>query len=210
MGIVQRPMSAVARAVLISFTVLVLASSTAMAQRSDSAVAKAIQDAMTYARTLPDSFGGAWLVDGGAAMAFTHRATDEQIADVLGRIEPWVAISVVRVDHSEAEITAAKEAISLAVRTDELPFITGVGTDIENNAVRVSIEPQWFEVCQAGVLARFAPMRMIFESSGGDIGLDSTPVPAGSPSASLPPGCLPPTSPSPSMGTPSPAPTIPS
>ncbi len=68
----------------------------------------------------------------------------------------------------------------------------GLGTDLKRNAVVVSIAPEWFDICQAGVLAGFAPMRILFESSAGDIGPDSTPLPAGSPSTSLPPGCLPP------------------
>jgi hypothetical protein len=193
MGIVQGPVSAAARAVLIAVALLAVVSWVGLAQRSSEELLRAIRDARAHARTMPEAFGGAWLVDDGSVVfAFTHRATDEQIADVLGRIESWVPVTLSRVDWSEAEIDATKAAISDASRAGEFPFLTGIGTDIERNAVVVSIAPEWYDLCQAGLLARFGPVRIIFESSGGDIGLDSTPVPPASPSASLPPDCLPP------------------
>jgi hypothetical protein len=200
----------VVRTALATLCLTALVSTGTPAQTSVPDVSEAIVDAMVYARMMPEAFGGVWLTDGGAAavFAFTHRATDAQIEDVLGHVPEGVPVTVVRVDWSETEITAAKEAISLAARTGELPFVNGIGIDLEHNAVLVYITPQWFETCQAGVLARFSPMRILFESNAGDIGLDSTPVPPESPSASPPPGCLPPPgwSPVPSMVAPSSAP----
>lgn len=194
MNTVRWRMITVIRIALATLCLTVLVSTGSPAQTSVPDVSEAVVDALFYARTMPDAFGGVWLTDddSGAVFAFTHRATDAQIEDVLGHVPDEVPVTVVRVDWSEAEITAAKEAISLAARSGELPFVNGIGTDLENNAVVVYITPEWFDICRAGVLARFAPMRILFESSAGDIGLDETPMPARSPSASLPPGCLPP------------------
>jgi hypothetical protein len=179
------------------------------AQPSRSQVGKAVQAAMTYARTLPDVFGGLWLTDRGAVFAFTHRATDAQIEDVLSRIKPGIPVTTVRVEWSEAELDATQDAIVDFVQIQGPPqVLTGVGTDIVNNAVLVGILPEYFEVCQAGLTARFAPVRLLFESSGPDRGLpeptptpDATPSPTSPPEWSLPPACLPPSSPGPS-GTP--------
>jgi hypothetical protein len=92
--------------------------------------------------------------------------------------------------------------------------LTGVGTDIVNNAVLVGILPEYFEVCRAGLTARFAPVRLLFESSGPDRGLpeptptpDATPSPTPSPDGSVPPACAPPSSPGPSVVAPSASPT---
>jgi hypothetical protein len=176
------------------------------AQPSRSQVGKAVQEAMAYARTLPDAFGGLWLTDEGAVFAFTHRATHEQIADVLSRIKRGIPVTTVRVDWSDAEIAATKDAIVDFVQTQGPPqVVMGVGTDLQGNAVLVGILPEYFEVCQAGLTARFAPVRLRFESSGPDRGLpeptstpDATASPTPSPDGSLPPACLPPSSPEPS------------
>jgi hypothetical protein len=102
------------------------------------------------------------------------------------------------------------------VQTQGSPqVLTGVGTDIVNNAVLVGILPEYFEVCQAGLIARFAPVRLLFESSGPDRGLpEPTPTPNATPSPTpsldgrVPPACLPPSSPGPS-GTPMLPPVLP-
>jgi hypothetical protein len=190
---------------LVAVAVLAFASPAAMAQPSRSDVANAVQDAMIYARTMPDAFGGVWVTDDGAVFAFTARATDEQVADVLGRVTAGIPVSTVRVDWAEAELDATTDAITDAMGADELSFVTGVGPDLPNNAVRVSIAPEFYDVCQAGLIARFGPVRLLFESSPGDTGAQpspagsSAPSPSGSP-APLPPGCLPPPSPFPSAG----------
>jgi hypothetical protein len=167
------------------------------AQPSRSQAGRAVQAAMAYARTLPDVFGGVWLTDQGAVFAFTHRATDEQIAEVLSRIRPGIPVTTVRVDWSEAELDATQDAITDFAQTQGPPqVLTGVGTDIVNNAVLVGILPEYFEVCQAGLTARFAPVRLLFESVGPDRGLpEPTPMPGATPSptqslhASVPPAC---------------------
>jgi hypothetical protein len=190
-----------ARAALATMYLTAIVSTGALAQTSGPDVSEAIDDAIIYARTMPEAFGGVWLTDddSGAVFAFTHRATDVQIEDVLARVPEGVAITVVRVDWSEAELDATTEAITDALVARELPFVTGVGPDLPNNAVLVGIVPEYFEACQAGIVARFGPVRIVFESSEPDRG---TAASAAAPGSSLPPGCLP----SPSM---SPTPTGP-
>lgn len=166
---------------------------------------KAIGDAIERARELGDAFGGAWLEGDGVVFAFTHRATDEQIAEVLGLIKAGTPVETVRVDWSEAELDATQTAITDAmVALGGRTFVNGVGTDLRRNAVVVSISPKYYEVCQAGLLARFGPVRLLFERSEGDVGAqgdsdaEGSPVPSGSPEP-LPEGCLPPPSPLPSL-----------
>jgi hypothetical protein len=203
------------RAAILALAVSVPLALPSVAQPSRSQVGKAVQEAMAYARTLPDASGGLWLTDEGAVFAFTHRATDEQTADVLSRIRPGIPVMTVRVDWSEAEIAATKDAIVDFVQTQGPPHVVvGVGTDTENNAVRVALLPEYFEVCQAGLTARFAPVRLLFESSGPDRGLpeptptpDATTSPTSSPAVSVPSVCLPPSSPEPSVVEPSAGPT---
>src|SRR5262245_5464204 len=97
--------------VLTGLAVSMAVTAPAAAQPSRSEVGKAVQEAMRYARTLPDAFGGLWLTDEGVVFAFTHRATDEQIADVLSRIRSGIPVTTVRVDWSEAELDATQDAI---------------------------------------------------------------------------------------------------
>lgn len=202
-----RQAAAVALAAFVAVSLLAVASPTALARPSRSEVGKAVQDAMQFARTLPDAFGGVWLTDAGAVFAFTHRATDDQIADVLDRIESWVPVSTVRVDWSEAELRATQDAITEdAMVGQERPLVvTGVGVSLPDNAVVVSIRPDLFDVCQAGLQARYGPVRLLFESSPGDTGAQASPTGSSSPTSSaspvpLPPICVPPASPGP-LGT---------
>lgn len=177
----------------------------ALAQPSNSEIADGILDAMIHARTLPDAFGGAWIADDRAVFAFTARATDEQVADVLGRVKKGIPVTTVQVDWSEAELDATADAITDAmVALGDRAFVNGVGTDLKRNAVVVSMFPEYFEVCQAGLLARFGLVRLVFESSPGDTGAQGEPGAPASPAASgspepLPEGCLPPPSPLPSI-----------
>ena len=191
MRLSHRRVTALSLAALMAVSLFAVTSPTALAQPSRSDVAEAVQDAMIHARTMPDAFGGVWLTDDGAVFAFTHRATDEQIADVLGRISAGIPVTTVRVDWSEAELRATKDAIGDAAVAREITFVTGVGVDLPDNAVLVSIAPEYFDVCQAGLLARFGPVRLLFESSPGDRGTQSSPSASASPDP-LPSGCLPP------------------
>lgn len=194
------------RRAIASLTMLALALILAAPVAAAQVGYKAIGDAIERARELDDVFGGAWLEGDGVVFAFTRRATDEQVADVLALIRPGTPVTTVLVDWSEAELDATNEAITDALVGRELTFVTGVGTDLKNNAVVVSIHPRYFEICQAGLVARYGPVRLLFERSEGDVGAeghpgaDASPAPSGSPAASLPPGCLPPASPGPSLG----------
>lgn len=180
-------------------TLLALVMTTAIpvaAQPSEQVPEEAIRDAIDHARSMPDAFGGVWLTHGGVVFAFTFRATDAQITEVLDLVEPGTRMATVRVDSSEAELDAAHEAIMDAVIAGELTFVTGVGTSIQENALVISIVPDLYEVCQGGLLARFGSVRLLFELSAGDAGRQGTTepmslVPSGSPLV-LPPGCLPP------------------
>ncbi len=165
---------------------------------------KAIGAAIERARELDDAFGGVWLEGDGVVFAFTHRATDAEIAEVLGLVRPGTPVTTVRVDWSEAELDATHEAITDYMVANDVRFVTGVGTDPKRNAVVVGILPQWFDACQAGLVTRFGPVRIVVEPSGFDVGAEGnseTTAPAaasGSPEPSLPPGCLPLASPGPS------------
>jgi hypothetical protein len=185
------------------------------AEPSQGQVLQAIRDAKDLARTMPDAFGGLWLDASSVTFAFTHRATDTQITEVLALIEPWVPLTVVRVDWSLAELDATQDAIVGYAQSQGPPFfVTGVGTDQERNAVVVGLVPEYYEVCQAGLIARFGPVRLLFGSSGPDRGLpeptptpDATAPPTPSMDVSIPPACLPPSSPEPSVVVPSAGPT---
>lgn len=121
----------------------------------------------------------------------THRATDEQIAEVLALIEEWVPLTVVRVDWSEAELHATLEALDEAF-DQEPPFLSGAGVSLRDNAVEVAIRPRYFEVCQAGLRARYGPVRLLFVSSGPDRGVpEPTPTPDTTPSPTPFPFALP-------------------
>ena len=201
------------RAALATLCLTALVSTGTLAQTSGPDVSEVIDEAMLYARTMPEAFGGVWLTDddSGAVFAFTPRATDAQIEDVLGHVPEGVPVTVVRVDHSEAELDATTEAISDAMVARELTFVTGVGPDLPKNAVLVGILPQYFDACQAGILARFGPVRIVFESTGPDTEAAASTAPSADPAASPPPGCLPPPgwSPVPSGPVTSPAPSQP-
>lgn len=206
-----RRIAATAVATLVAASLLVTVKPAALAQPSNSEIADGIEDAMLYARTLPDAFGGAWITDDGAVFAFTARATEEQVADVLGRVNEGIPVTTVKVDWSEAELDATQDAITDAAVARELTFVTGVGTDLKENAVVVSLLPQYFEVCQSGLVARFGPVRLLFEPSEGDVGTQGDSDASASPAASgspepLPAGCLPPPSPLPSILTPAASP----
>jgi len=186
------------------------------AQPSQDEVLNAIGDATDLARTMPDAFGGLWLDESDVTFAFTHRATDEQIAEVLALIEEWVPLTVVRVDWSEAELQATLEALDEAF-DQEPPFLSGAGVDIRNNAVEVAIRPRYFAVCQAGLRARYGPVRLLFVSSEPDRGVpepthtpDAMPSPTPFPFA-LPEACTLPegASPVPSVLAPTTAPGSP-
>jgi len=90
--------------------------------------------------------------------------------------------------------------------------VRGVGPDLASKrGDRSSITPEWDNACQAGLIARFGPVRLLFESSPVDTGAQSSPAVSSSPEPSgspvpPPPGCLPPASPFSSAGaSPSPA-----
>lgn len=211
MRVVSRRMAAV---LLMSLLSLASIAPPIAAQSEGRVSSGAIRDAVAHARTMPEAFGGVWIVDEGAVFAFTHRATDEQIAEVLDLVRPGTRVATVRVESSEAELRSTYEAIRDAVSAGELTFVTGIGTAIQQNAVVVSIVPELYEVCQTGLLARFGSVRLLFEPSAGDVGTQttdapsSTAAPSGSP-AEQPPGCLPPPSSSQEPGSPpseSPAP----
>src|SRR5690349_7384557 len=71
-----------------------------------------IESAVMWAETMPDAFGGVWLSDGGAVFAFTHRATDAQVTEVLGLVEAGIPVTTVRVDWSEPELREVQHAIA--------------------------------------------------------------------------------------------------
>lgn len=181
----------IATACLAAMVSLALTAVPVTAQPSQDEVSEAISDAWNHARTMPDAFGGHWFDGSDVTFAFTHRATDEQIAEVLALIEEWVPLTVVRVDWSETELSATLDALDEAF-DQEPPFLSGAGVSLRDNAVEVAIRPRYFEVCQAGLRARYGPVRLVFVSSEPDRGVpEPTPTPDVTPSPSPFPFALP-------------------
>jgi hypothetical protein len=114
-------------------------------------------------------FGGVWLTDEGAVFAFTYRATDAQIADVLSHLESWVPYTTVRVDFSEAELNAVSERV-LEDGLNPETGVMSVGVDLIGNAVVIGILPAGFCARQAELQQRYGEVRLTFVATEGDVG----------------------------------------
>ncbi len=172
-----------------------------------SQVSKAILGARDYARSLDDVFGGVWITDDGAVFAFTYRATDAQVADVLAHLESWVPYATTRVESSEAELNAVADRVLEDVKAGELPYLRSIEVDIQGNAVVIGIVPAESCARQAELHQRYREVRLVFRATEGDLGAsEASPGPATTAPATVAPTpsaspCTPLASPAPSASS---------
>ncbi|MFN8519071.1 MAG: hypothetical protein U0667_06715 [Chloroflexota bacterium] len=142
----------------------------------------AVTAARDYARSLDDTFGGAWVTDDGAVFAFTYHATDAQIADVLSRLGSWVPVSIVRVDYSEAALTGVAQRVHKDIDAGSVPYVTSVDIDLPGNALSIGIASPGSCARQAELRERYGDVRLSL------IATPASPAVSGSPASSADPG----------------------
>jgi hypothetical protein len=143
---------------------------TAQSGPTRSQVSKAILGARDYARSLDDVFGGVWITDEGAVFAFTDRATDAQVADILAHLASWVPYTTTSVESSEAELNAVADRVLEDVKAGELPYLRSIEVDIQGNAVVIGIMPAQSCARQAELQQRYGEVRLVFRATEGDVG----------------------------------------
>ena len=137
-------------------------------------VSGAVNPARDYARGLDGVFGGLFINDIGVTMLFTRSASDSEIQDVESRIPSWVEVTTDRVTDSEADLLNAYANIRDDASSGKEDGVSGVGVDVRENSVLVTLHDKGYADSKARVEARYGSVRLSFTQGEGDTGTSCT------------------------------------
>jgi hypothetical protein len=133
---------------------LVLALGTAMmvptatvsqSEHSQEELSDRVIDALSAGRAMPAVFGGLWLDDMVVVVAFTPESSSSDIRKVTDELPGWATYRVEEVAHSEADLTDVYEDVTDDMVAREIGFVVGVGVDLRDNLVEISVLPDSVE-----------------------------------------------------------------